>query len=166
MRWTLALAALALPIPGHALSMFDWLYPGATVNTVSSDVVPHGIAIIGAGAGGSSAAFWAAKARARAGVSVEIDVYDKAEYVGGRSTVVFPYNRTFEPVELGASIFVQVNKNLWRATQEFNLTRVNFDDRDEKTGFWDGEKFVFTVRHTHAFCFSELGPLTTYPPHR
>lgn len=41
------------------------------------------IAIIGAGAGGSSAAFWIAKAKARYGLDVEIDVFDKNSYIGG-----------------------------------------------------------------------------------
>lgn len=42
------------------------------------------IAIIGAGAGGTSAAFWISKAKERFGLDVEVDVYDKADYVGGR----------------------------------------------------------------------------------
>ncbi|KAH8079076.1 FAD/NAD(P)-binding domain-containing protein [Cristinia sonorae] len=50
-------------------------------------------------------------------------------------------------MELGASIFVRANKNLWRATEEFNLTRTGFtgDDDGDETGIWDGEKFVFTM---------------------
>ena len=47
-------------------------------------VVPNRIAIIGAGAGGSSAAFWIAKARERAGVKVQVDVFERSDYVGGR----------------------------------------------------------------------------------
>lgn len=62
------------------------------------------------------------------------------------STVVYPYNDTsVTPVELGASIFVEVNKNLWRATEDFKLKRVNFDDEDDTVGFWDGEQFLFVV---------------------
>jgi hypothetical protein len=34
---------------------------------------------------------------------------------------------------------------LWRATDEFNLTRRDFKDDDYETGIWDGEKFIFTV---------------------
>jgi prenylcysteine oxidase/farnesylcysteine lyase len=41
------------------------------------------IAIIGAGAGGSSAAFWISKAKERYGVSVDVDVYEKEGYIGG-----------------------------------------------------------------------------------
>ncbi|KAG2023145.1 hypothetical protein CC2G_000832 [Coprinopsis cinerea AmutBmut pab1-1] len=102
------------------------------------------VAIIGAGAGGTSAAFWIGKAKERFGLDVEIDVYDKENYVGGRSTVVYPYDdRKFKELELGASIFVQANKNLWRASDEFNLTRRDFQEEDYETTIWDGERFLF-----------------------
>lgn len=61
---------------------------------------------------------------------------------------MFPYNdSSLDPVELGASIFVVANKNLWRATEEFNLTRKDFDDDSAATGLWDGEELIFTVSH-------------------
>jgi len=44
------------------------------------------IAIIGAGAGGSSAAFWISKAKERFGLDVEIDVYERETYIGGRAS--------------------------------------------------------------------------------
>ncbi|KAI0635392.1 Prenylcysteine lyase-domain-containing protein [Trametes polyzona] len=113
-------------------------------------VVPNRIAIVGAGAGGSSAAFWIAKAKERYGLDVEVDVYDKNTYIGGRSTTVFPYeDESLEPVELGASIFVKVNKNLWRAVDEFGLERTDFEGSDEgdddTMGIWDGHEFVLTT---------------------
>ena len=95
------LVALLLPCPAFALNVFDWFLPSSDSLSVSNKVVPHKIAIVGAGAGGSSAAFWISKAKARAGVSVEIDVYERTEHVGGRSTTVFPYDdRTLDPVEV------------------------------------------------------------------
>lgn len=42
------------------------------------------VAIIGAGAGGSSAAFWISKAKSRFGLDIDIDVYDRNNYIGGR----------------------------------------------------------------------------------
>jgi len=41
------------------------------------------IAIIGAGVGGTSAAFWISKAKERFGVDVEIDVYERESRIGG-----------------------------------------------------------------------------------
>ncbi|KAL4068392.1 Prenylcysteine lyase-domain-containing protein [Scleroderma yunnanense] len=112
-----------------------------TALQLEPDVIPR-IAIIGAGAGGSSAAFWISKAKQRFGIDVEIDVYERASYIGGRSTTVYPYNdTTLSPMELGASIFVDANKNLMRAAKEFNLTMMDFINEFADTGVWDGEKF-------------------------
>lgn len=66
------------------------------------------------------------------------------------STTVYPYNDTsLPPIELGASIFVKANKNLWRASDEFNLTREDFEDDDSEMGLWDGEKVVLRVSAFH-----------------
>lgn len=56
-----------------------------------SDSVPEPprsprVAIIGAGAGGSSAAFWIAKAKERNGLDVAIDIYERNDYIGGRKS--------------------------------------------------------------------------------
>ncbi|KAG5339896.1 hypothetical protein C0989_003043 [Termitomyces sp. Mn162] len=113
-----------------------------TEHVVINDV-PR-VAVIGAGAGGSSAAFWISKAKERFNVSIEVDVFEKASYIGGRSITVYPYdNSSLPPLELGASIFVAANKNLWRASDEFNLTRQAFS-AGGRTGIWDGEDLVFT----------------------
>ncbi|OCH92435.1 FAD/NAD(P)-binding domain-containing protein [Obba rivulosa] len=118
--------------------------PDSSISAPQS--IPNRIAIVGAGAGGSSAAFWIAKAKERFGLDVEVDVFEKNDYIGGRSTVVYPYgNISLEPVELGASIFVKANKNLWRATEEFELDRVGFEDDDNVMGVWDGSKFRLTT---------------------
>jgi pyruvate/2-oxoglutarate dehydrogenase complex dihydrolipoamide dehydrogenase (E3) component len=53
---------------------------------------PLRIAIVGAGAGGSSAAFWLHKAKERFGYDIEVDVYEQHDYIGGseRHNRVFP----------------------------------------------------------------------------
>lgn len=45
---------------------------------------PLRVAIIGAGASGSSAAFWISEAKKRHGVEVDVDIYEKTGRVGGR----------------------------------------------------------------------------------
>ena len=61
------------------------------------------------------------------------------------STVVSPYDN-LQPIELGGSIFVKANKNLWRAVEEFSLERSDFEDEKSVMGIWDGQEFVLTVR--------------------
>lgn len=68
--------------------------------------------------------------------------------IGTGSIAVYPYNnKSYTPMELGASIFVSVNKNLWRATDEFNLTRYTFEEGDGSMGVWDGENLRYSVGH-------------------
>jgi prenylcysteine oxidase/farnesylcysteine lyase len=104
------------------------------------------VAIIGAGAGGSSAAFWIKKANERLGTDVRVDVFERNDYIGGRSTVVHPYDdKSLPAFEIGASIFVDANRNLMRAAKEFNLTFRDFDgeDPDNDLGIWDGKDILF-----------------------
>ena len=51
------------------------------------DTTPR-VAIIGAGAGGSSAAFWISKAKERYGLDVEVDIFESRSYIGGREQSV------------------------------------------------------------------------------
>ncbi|KAG9004826.1 hypothetical protein FRB90_010688 [Tulasnella sp. 427] len=105
---------------------------------------PLRIAIIGAGAGGSSAAFWIQKAQERHGTDIQVDIFEKLKYVGGRSITVHPYDDPSLPAEeLGASIFVSANKNLFRAAREFGLEFADSFDGDDVT-VWNGEEVLFT----------------------
>lgn len=63
------------------------------------------------------------------------------------SITVYPYENTSLPaLELGASIFVKANKNLWRASEEFNLTRKDTDEgAGGGTGVWDGKEIILSV---------------------
>ncbi|KAH7875610.1 Prenylcysteine lyase-domain-containing protein [Lentinula edodes] len=125
------------------------------------------IAIIGAGAAGSSAAFWISKAQERFGVDVEVDVYEKTSRIGGRSLTVYPHgNDTFEPVELGASIFVKANKNLWRAAQEFNLTLRDLSKEDNDLGIWDGEQLLLNLGNHWWDTLKVLWRYGVMPPRR
>jgi prenylcysteine oxidase / farnesylcysteine lyase len=62
------------------------------------------------------------------------------------STVVYPYDNTSLPeLELGASIFIEADQNLWRASNEFNLTRRDFRGESYDSGIWDGQNILFSV---------------------
>lgn len=82
------------------------------------------VAIIGAGPGGTSAAYFLSKAQeklqsmGREGDGFEITLFEREERVGGRTAIVHPYYDDKLPaVELGASIFADVNRNLKRAVE-------------------------------------------------
>lgn len=141
MRGTVTLLSLATSCLAFQL---PFKVPFLQSDSIISSSSPR-VAIIGAGAGGSSAAFWVAKAKQRHGLDVDVDVYEAGPYVGGRSTVVYPYNDpvNYAAVELGGSIFVDANRNMHRAAQEFNLSVTDFKGEDGTMGIWDGEKVRF-----------------------
>ena len=70
-----------------------------------TQTIPNRIAIIGAGAAGSSAAFWIAKAKERYGLDVEVDVYDKNSYIGGREYRSCLATHLNHPVNFNTSTF-------------------------------------------------------------
>ncbi|KAF9066052.1 Prenylcysteine lyase-domain-containing protein [Rhodocollybia butyracea] len=141
-----ALLVLSLVSSSFALQLpFKVPFFQSTFSSEDDEPVrgPPRIAVIGAGAGGSSAAFWISKAQQRFGLDVQVDVYEKTSHIGGRSLTVYPHhNNSYEPVELGASIFIKANKNLWRAVQEFNLTLRDLSQEDNNLGVWDGEELL------------------------
>ncbi|KZT02930.1 uncharacterized protein LAESUDRAFT_762360 [Laetiporus sulphureus 93-53] len=109
-----------------------------SIDSLSVANPPNKIAIIGAGAGGSSAAFWIAKAKQRFGLDVEVE--------SGRSTVVYPYDsKELQPIELSTSVFVEANKNLWRAIGEFDIEKIDFGKDDNVMGLWDGSQILLTT---------------------
>lgn len=75
--------ALAFQLPFTVPQFFRAKAPLQHIEEPPTHSTPR-IAIIGAGAGGSSAAFWISKAKQRFGIDVEIDVYEKQGYIGGR----------------------------------------------------------------------------------
>ena len=77
-----------------------------------------------------------------------ITIFERSDYIGGRSTTVAAYGNRKEPVELGASIFVSVNRILVSAAKEFGLstkklTEGQSDELPETLGVWDGKEFKF-----------------------
>ena len=75
-------------------------------------------------------------------------MYERSSYVGGRSTTIDVFGNPAEPVELGASIFVKINHNLYSAVKTFDLEIIDYgaskiDNTPKVLGVWNGEKFVF-----------------------
>ncbi len=80
------LSVLLAASPAALAFQFPFKVPFLQTDLTPEDVsgaTPR-IAIIGAGAGGSSAAFWISKAKERFGLNVEVDIYESAPYIGGR----------------------------------------------------------------------------------
>ncbi|MCJ1291598.1 hypothetical protein MMC34_003143 [Xylographa carneopallida] len=120
----------------------------------SAILPPKRIAIIGAGSAGASTAYYINRFSPPC-QPTNITVYEASDYVGGRSTTVNVYGDPAEPVELGASIFVQVNRNLISAAKEFGLvTTRNAAGRPKESpdmlGVWDGSIFTFTQSEASA----------------
>ncbi|CAK7210287.1 hypothetical protein SBRCBS47491_000725 [Sporothrix bragantina] len=113
-----------------------------------SAVHGHRIAVIGAGAAGSSTAFHLRQFADADGVdNVNITLFEKTDHIGGRTLTAHAFGDANQPVELGASIFVQINEILWNAAANFSLPLQpagGFDDDAALLGIWDGDKFVYT----------------------
>ncbi len=75
-------------------------------------------------------------------------MYERSARVGGRTTTVNAWDNPALPIELGASIFVQVNHILVEATKTFQLPfsggEGNATDVMPELGVWNGQEFVFT----------------------
>ncbi|KAJ9649217.1 hypothetical protein H2198_010872 [Neophaeococcomyces mojaviensis] len=114
----------------------------------------HRIAIVGAGAAGSSAAYHLSQFARDAGLEIplNITIFESEARVGGRTTTVNALNDPRYPVELGGSIFVEINRILFNATRDFNLpTNARIYEStgsDYDLGIWDGDSFIFTTANS------------------
>jgi glycine/D-amino acid oxidase-like deaminating enzyme len=88
------------------------------------------IAILGAGPGGTSTAYFLSKAQeklqslGRGGEGFELTLFERDERIGGRTAIIHPYfDEKLPAVELGASIFADVNRNLKRAAEVSQSSR-------------------------------------------
>ncbi|OAA65292.1 prenylcysteine oxidoreductase [Niveomyces insectorum RCEF 264] len=132
MRFTHALWTTGLLLSGR----------GAKAAADSSPNVRQ-IAIIGAGAAGASTAYHLRQFADDDGVALNITLFETTDHIGGRTRTVNVYGDPAQPVELGASIFVEINHILWNATQRFDLP-LQSPGFDGLLGVWDGERFVYT----------------------
>lgn len=98
----------------------------------------------GAGPAGSSAAYHLSRFAAEADVAINITIFEKTDHIGGRSLTVDAYGNSSEPIELGASIFIEANQIMWNASALFGLElRDPYSEADRLTVIWDGDNFVF-----------------------
>lgn len=106
MRYTILIltvgVANALQFPSWVPFVNSYKQPQATysIPAEAADAAGNRIAVVGAGAGGSSAAFWIGKARERFGLDVEIDVFEREDYVGGSECLIvdFVFSRFWGPI--------------------------------------------------------------------
>lgn len=108
----------------------------------------HRVAIIGAGAAGSSAAYHLSKYAAESDYALNITVYDLNARAGGRTTTVNALDDPSYPTELGGSIFVKINHILYDAAEDFGLSTSSANsyrpqESDYSFGVWDGQQFVY-----------------------
>lgn len=151
----IALADLASPGP---LSTSD------SNDTLSSDSelpdLPRRVAIIGAGASGTSAAYHLQKYvdQCSSLPKINITIFERRPYVGGRSITTDAFGNPDYPVEMGGSVFIKKNPTLVDAAIELNLPLIELPDRPapkpvpvdggksgdvKSTSFWNGNKVTF-----------------------
>ena len=112
--------------------------------------------LTGAGAAGSSNAYYLRQYAESVQTPVEITVFERASYVGGRSTTVDVFDNPAYPVELGASIFVSANYNLVNASRDLGLisrgaSSAQPKESEDSIGIWDGKKFVVSLQNTSSW---------------
>ncbi|KAJ5808499.1 Prenylcysteine oxidase [Penicillium riverlandense] len=137
----------------HFGVLYLWAVVAAflTLSNATEQPPAKRVAVIGAGAGGSFTAYELRKQADAAGIPVNITVFERNAYIGGRSTTVNAFNDPAHPIELGASIFVQVNANLVNASRDLGLNMRSADyarprESSDSIGIWDGESFVFALK--------------------
>ncbi|KAL1841214.1 hypothetical protein VTJ49DRAFT_7282 [Mycothermus thermophilus] len=123
------------------------------------------IAIIGAGAAGSAAAYFLNQLATEAGVNVNVTLFEKTNHIGGRSITINAFDDPAQPFEQGASIFVPINYVLYESMNAFGLTPRDPDvGSDPVMGIWDGNSFVFTINENHPEWWTNLKILLRYGP--
>ncbi|KAK4184290.1 putative prenylcysteine oxidase [Podospora australis] len=146
-----------------ALLARDTVHASSCMPPIKRSETVHQVAIIGAGAGGSSAAYFLRKHAERGESNVNITLFEKTDRIGGRSLTINAYDDPLQPIELGASIFIEKNHILYSALQEFNLSkRIPDEDSDPTLGIWDGDKFVFTINENYSFWWNALKVVLKY----
>ncbi|KAM7188092.1 Prenylcysteine lyase domain containing protein [Rhypophila sp. PSN 637] len=140
--------------PAAALIVSALIESVSGLSKLYSDQQPdiRQIAIIGAGAAGSTAASYLQKYAAESGVAINVTIFEKTDHIGGRTLTVNPFDDPGIRLELGASIFIEKNKILYDSLAEFGLSKRDPDEGTDPTlGIWDGDDFVFTINQDDSY---------------
>ncbi|PBP18727.1 FAD/NAD(P)-binding protein [Diplocarpon rosae] len=101
----------------------------------------------GAGAAGSSAAYHLQKFADEDRLDIDVTVYERNSYIGGRSTTVDVHGDPRESVELGASHFFPSSRILTRSSEQLGLRTREVEALDnDVTAIWNGQKFIYTQK--------------------
>ncbi|KAK0750213.1 Prenylcysteine lyase-domain-containing protein [Schizothecium vesticola] len=124
---------------------------------------PRQVAIIGAGAAGSTAAYYLRTYAEASGVVVNITIFEKTDRVGGRTLTIHPFGNLSLHVELGASIFIKKNHILYESVDAFKLKPRDPElGADPKLGIWDGTEFVFQINDKDSFWWTAFKIIRKY----
>jgi prenylcysteine oxidase / farnesylcysteine lyase len=115
-------------------------------------ILMKSLAIVGAGIGGCSAAYFARKRFP----SVNITIFDAQERVGGR---ILTRNAAGASLEMGAAFFNGFNKTISGIVKAEHL-KVKRVDESRDFGVWNGSEFVF--RSSKQSVFTDLKLLAKY----
>lgn len=142
MKTSLLISTLLVPLCVFALQSQTPFQQASRASSV------HRVAIIGAGAAGSSAAYHLSQYAAEFDHPLNITIYELNPRAGGRTTTVNAFDDPAYPTELGGSIFVKINHILYNAAEEFGLSTSSANSFRPKEseyafGIWDGAQFVY-----------------------
>ena len=96
------------------------------------------VAIIGSGVSGAATAYFLSELRP----GVLIDVYEKAEHVGGRSDTL-DASEFVVPLDAGATAIFSRNEYLTSFVNTFGLVKASDGGGKDVIGLWDGTRFRF-----------------------
>lgn len=148
--WSSLLSHLLLTNPILSILAQD------TQQAIKTTPEPFNVAIVGAGAAGSSTAYHLAKFAKDSDLErpINITIFEAESRIGGRCTTINALDDSRYPVELGASIFVKINEILYNFTNENGLLTSTREgdgtEADFDLGVWDGTEFVFTISNESA----------------
>ncbi|KDQ16448.1 hypothetical protein BOTBODRAFT_172979 [Botryobasidium botryosum FD-172 SS1] len=132
------------------------------------------VAIIGAGASGTSVVHWLKQASRQLGAEITVNLYQRSSYIDGRPLDLNPHDDpAYSPIiEMGGTSFAVTDRNLTRAATEFGLEVESYEPEDDGiTATWDSTSLRSLCVELGLPAFGTLpkqhgamGYLPTFPP--